>query len=711
MRRLLPYLLLCVFLIFPIIVGGQGQNFPGSGSGITYVTSNPVTFVSGNVFYNTTTNQFLCATSSTVLVVCSGPANSAPTAANSILQLGITGPLFIGFPTEGSGTVWHDLSGQGNNLTFGSGCNNPTWVPVIGLTFVSASSQCINMPATINPAQTLIAVASYTSVGGNFQSPIMGNGNGGATGADGLIIGITAFSNTVPSGYIPSILCNSGNADLSTALLPVGSPVFTAGVINSGGNDRIYYNDINPIIPTGQTNCAAQTIGHYVVGGQAAGIGFGLRTYLDGTIYAIAAFSGQATSNQIKAAYYIIRDYLQKNGVVMNGQTTTSGNTIILVGDSQTQSPGGLYVYFGNVNAALTTPLVSLISMPAISGNTALAELSTTPYIAQPMVPVYNGSQSVAGNGGVCLIHNWLGTVDIVSRGETAAQTWGNLSSVLRNEANTGCKLIASTVVSSTGFDATIQTLDTTIRNNAFASGVSYLSDLASVQILGASGASTGACFTDGIHQTAGCSQNITSALVYEAVASLLGPHDFSAAAVYAAPATAAVATTALSETGNTMTITMAATPANCQVGDWAVVAGTTPAGYSNSNLAGVSPFGWWINARNATTITAYNDTSGLGAQTGAGTVVCSQMQQADNYVVLNFGAGNFTMVPCEGWTGQTRWFKNINAVGSTIVPFGTETIDGAANISIASGATVGLQSRLTSLAAAGCNLFRVQNN
>jgi hypothetical protein len=81
----------------------------------------------------------------------------------------------------------------------------------------------------------------------------------------------------------------------------------------------------------------------------------------------------------------------------------------------------------------------------------------------------------------------------------------------------------------------------------------------------------------------------------------------------------------------------------------------------------------------------------------------------------------NFTLESCvgytglhratPGYTGQTLYLKNTNTNTWTVTPFGSETIDGAANVSVASKATLELQSTLVSSAAGGCNWTQVQNN
>lgn len=79
--------------------------------------------------------------------------------------------------------------------------------------------------------------------------------------------------------------------------------------------------------------------------------------------------------------------------------------------------------------------------------------------------------------------------------------------------------------------------------------------------------------------------------------------------------------------------------------------------------------------------------------------------------LVISFGAGNFTLQSCMGYTGQNIYIRNINAAGSTLVPFASETITGAGATptTVAANTTAILQSQLVSSAAAGCNWSRIQ--
>lgn len=121
--------------------------------------------------------------------------------------------------------------------------------------------------------------------------------------------------------------------------------------------------------------------------------------------------------------------------------------------------------------------------------------------------------------------------------------------------------------------------------------------------------------------------------------------------------------------------------------------------------------FGGNITSTCATQVTAWNNTTGLGAIIIQGTGACPQQQDADQYAILNFGAGNLTLESCEGCTGQNIYLRNIDAVASTLVPFGSEGITGggASPTTLAALTTAILQSQLVSASAAGCNWSRLQ--
>lgn len=83
--RKLSLIITLVLLATTVAFGQSNMGGGGSGGGVTLVTTNPTTFSSGQTFYNTVTNQFSCATSSTTLITpcgVSGPGNHFYISAN-----------------------------------------------------------------------------------------------------------------------------------------------------------------------------------------------------------------------------------------------------------------------------------------------------------------------------------------------------------------------------------------------------------------------------------------------------------------------------------------------------------------------------------------------------------------------------------------------------------------------------------------------------
>jgi len=275
---------------------------------------------------------------------------------------------------------------------------------------------------------------------------------------------------------------------------------------------------------------------------------------------------------------------------------------------------------------------------------------------------------------------------------------------VLARKAVGWKRVLPITILDHFGADACKNSFDTLIRNYPWPDG--YI-DAAGDPNIGADGSAANAGNTwwqaSGLHPTSYAHYNDLAPIVQARINEEYGNLSLNTATIYASAAAAAVATTAGSEATNTVTITTAATPANCVVGSTVTVVGTTPAGYS-----GV----FNILTRSATQIT-YFDVSGLGAISVQGTIVCPQQQESDVVEILNFGAGNHTLQTCQKFLGMKVnnggvTIQNINGVASTLVPFGTETITGV-GATLATGATAFMIPKLVSSAAAGCTWNRVQ--
>ena len=93
------------------------------------------------------------------------------------------------------------------------------------------------------------------------------------------------------------------------------------------------------------------------------------------------------------------------------------------------------------------------------------------------------------------------------------------------------------------------------------------------------------------------------------------------------------------------------------------------------------------------------------------GTGGCPAQQVVDEYPIVNFEVGNYSLQSCIRLTRQNTYIDNINAAATTLLPFAGETITGAGATptTLAASTTEILQSQLVSSKAAGSNWVRLQ--
>jgi lysophospholipase L1-like esterase len=390
--------------------------------------------------------------------------------------------------------------------------------------------------------------------------------------------------------------------------------------------------------------------------------------------------------------------------------TTISGDTAAFIGDSMMEGVGNtttlanavfhnvvLNGTWSTIGDALAGGTVSKTTVP--SNSAAAAGTQLMQQFFQPLAS-RNVFVTMLGTNDDCAINN------------SAAVFAAAYAKLVRNAKNSGFRVLVSTIPSCQGGGADVSknAYNALTRQYWKQWGADGLVDIAADPNLGADGdAASAVFFLDTVHWTPTALINDATPIFQRAINRLFGNTDFSTAATYSSAAAAAVLSTAIVEVGNTVTMTLT-TPANCQVGSTVVVAGAT-AGF-NSTAANGTYGGWTILTRTAANLTYYDNTTGLGtAGTQATAVSCPQMQDADQYATLNFGVGNFTLESCVGYTGQRVYFQNINAVASTLLPFGSETITGggATPTTITQLTTAILESELVSASAAGCNWRRIQ--
>jgi lysophospholipase L1-like esterase len=633
------------------------------------------------------------------------PAGSV--VAGTIVQSGLMAQYRI-LPTETAAALV-DYSGNGRNATGTAGTAPTIIAGTGGLSCINGNGAVI-LPASLNTAVSIQVLMQTSVFSGTPRAPVLGNNGGsGTTGGTGFMV-VGGATPGLPA-YGPGL--SGGDRIQTTGANSSGVFIYAEGRAAAGAGwtnvamvmdtlDRIYVNGAEDI--TGgfgyysqlRTSAGTQTTGAYQLCGSATGTA--VSSYYAGSIIGALFYNRVLAPLEVmQNAIAMCQDAVGRGMMmicpnepqVVNFATDNS-NRLVTDGDSITAGQG------------ITTPFPVLLTLndaysvsnQGISGVTMSALVPFAVHTVDPFL-------SVSAPKSILTV--WAGTNDNCTPSATAV--FQNLAQYIRARKAAGWqKVIPVTMISraTPAEDTCKNSYNTLIRAYKWPDG---LIDMAADPNLGADGAATagGNTFFQnlGIHPTQYAEDNDIVPIMQRAVNRAYGNLDFSTANVYASAAAAATATTAGSEATNTVTITFGATPANCVVGSTITMAGITPAGYNGNFL---------VLTRSATQVT-YFDVSGLGAITVQGTGVCPQQVDSDVYTVLNFGAGNFTLESCQGYTGQNIYIKNINAVGSTVVPFGTETIDGAANVTVATKATLILQSILTSASAAGCSWKQLQNN
>jgi len=655
-----------------------------------------------------------------------GAPSSIPT---QIVQSGLLAEYRI---TDGSGTVLTDSSGNGRNGTFCA--SGPAWSGLFpntaGLTF-NGNNSCINLPVSLNSARTIIAATTFIPPNSSsFQNLVCGNG---VSGWNAMYQGNQLGQWAGPQGeYLFSgwTTVSGANVKQIIATQPANGTQIVAWTLGSAGDstkDQIWTNNSFPpfnalepplvnnqaFLTTGQS-AGVQSTGNYVVGGGASGSTClaGFNTWWKGTLYKLIFYSTYLNQQQLGQDFTAIGSTLSQQGVQLSattlGQAGAVGpnnlNQYVALGDSITYGTGVTtsfpqFITF-NPNSAVWNWIDLGLPSALASGDV------TDSFTNRLAYAFYTGAANNVAT-------YWMGTNDCAIGGFTGLQAWADVGNAVRNYrshlASTSQKIIGLSMISRTGNDPCKNTLNTVMRQQ-WATVFDGFADVAADPNLGADGASANATYFQGdaVHPTTYAQANDIAPIVQRAIRRLFGNTSWTSANTYTTTAAAPTATTAGSESGNTVTITFGATPANCLQGSPITIAGTTPGGYS-----GV----FNILTRTATQVT-YFDVSGLGAITVQGTGVCPTQVDEDQYVILAGSAvtPSFTLETCQGFTGQNIYLKNSNTTSPwTITPFtASETIDGAASLAMPAASAgnnpvVVLQSTLVSAAAGGCTWKRVQ--
>ena len=612
-----------------------------------------------------------------------------------------------------------DYSGNGNNAT---GCDGTSPIIQSGTGgFAGVGTGSVILPAALNSAKTVTFFISNNHANGFL---IAGNNSGGTNSSAVLITG----SAQSPGGQAQGdgVIGTTGTRVLS-GWLSGGNPTADYPRVVASGNqsitwvmgasvDQFYFNGAveNFTYNSQRTSAGHQTSGAFELGGisSCSALYTACGFLNSANMYYAIFYNRVLTPQEIAANAQYLATAMAARGVpsttvsplgsapgnILGGYNVVADGDSITCGTCVTNGPSPYTGYAGSNTLLVNGVTPASLTNSGRAGINMISQLE--PGAAQAVDPAY----APKAQGNVVII--WGGTND----GGTNMQD--SLRSYCTARRLVGWKCLVVSMISRTGSDTTKNTYGAWMRQHwkEFADG---FADMASDTALGADGDSASATYflADNIHPTQTAVDNDEYPIIQRAVDALYGNNDFSTATVYSSPATAAVATTALTESGNTVTVTFAATPANCQVGNSIVIAGVTAAGYNSTAANGAGNGAWTIITRSATQVTYFDATTGLGAATVQGTGVCPQQQNKDVFQILNFGAGNFTLQSCVGYTGQNRYYRNINANPSTLVPFGSETITGggATPATLAANTTAIIQCQLVSASAAGANPVRIQ--
>jgi hypothetical protein len=226
--------------------------------------------------------------------------SSAPTIVTAGLQLSLDAGNPASYP--GTGTIWYDLSGNGNNLTLQ---NSPTWNPA-GYFTLNGTNQyaLLNSPPTnlINWYTSNFSVCywvyanSFTTAGTGGA----GSGIGNSNATDNTNYWTFGTYNLGVSGGVPSIYYYNGSQQYGSATIYIPPPppaVWThLAFVQTGGVVTYYVNTVaagtTTISGTPQSNAAYPL----TFGAQA-------NSYLNGRIYAAQIYTAALSPAQILQHY------------------------------------------------------------------------------------------------------------------------------------------------------------------------------------------------------------------------------------------------------------------------------------------------------------------------------------------------------------------------------------------------------------------------
>lgn len=586
--------------------------------------------------------------------------------------------------TEGTGTTITDSSGNGNTGTFGAGGNAPTWVTPSGLAF--AGGQFVSLPAALNTARTIQLIMSFQFAGASQYNGIISAAPNTATKCSVFMLD---NAHGVSGGGTNQHFETWDTNFRATSRYTVQGTASVTWEINTSGQDLLQVN--NSGLVTFGNFLGTLGSNNYQLGG-AAGGGASCITpahYMVGNIYYVVVYNRMLTQAEVNQNNEFLTQVMLARGQPITTGSTSTTDLFVFDGDSEPS-------FVGNSMMTLT-PTINPYNL-AFAGSTIEQLVADAPYAIDSFF-------QLAGNRQTVLM--WGGTNDSAG---SATTTINYLSSYCKARHKLGFTCGIVTMMDRGGASAFKNAYDTAIRTT-WTTFADYFVDVGADYLLGCDGCNLNTTYmTTGLHPTPASANNIVAPMVQRGVNRYYGNKSWSTANVYTTGAAAATAITATSESTNTVTVTSTLNP---PLHSCVVISGVTPAGYNN-----VTNECWNVLTTSATNFTYFNFVTGLGAGSVFGTASVPMQQDVDVFTRLGgSAAGNpqFTLQTCNGYTGQRLYLKNENTTSAwVLVPFMSETIDGAATLTMPTASAgnlpvVILESQLVSSAAGGCNWARIQ--
>lgn len=484
---------------------GQVAQYPSSGTTVQGATiSGDATLAVGG----TLTVSHSANSSAIDGVVVTGtpttgqvPTATGPTAATWQTPGGGSGPTPIAGATadydflQGTGTTLTDISGNGNDGTFGS--NVPTWVSN-GLQF--NFNQSVNLPSALNSTKTFYLAFYLNPIVPVYSAftpqsfPLLLNSTLGNVGINIL----TAQQNdgtSLPS-FVPTLVDNANFSTASTLAIS-GFHVLTVTLGTSGTSlDHIYVDGVEVSPYQGQlASFGFQSSGNFILGaGDPSGFFNG--SGFTGTFYRAAFLTNEDSPAEVTATYQkIIADMQARAVPTMPVPLPQSIPQLYAVGDSITYGnllPNPLTGAWP-VNLTLTNQPAYNINNMGIVGISLWALAGSEPNRVSPMCTTGAGPA-------VAII--FAGTNDFNS--STPTLIYNHLSSWIQSVTKAGCRVFVGTMIDRGGNDAGKNAYDALILTSALSAGAFGIIDFAAAPVLGADGASADPTWfdSDQVHPT-----------------------------------------------------------------------------------------------------------------------------------------------------------------------------------------------------------------